>query len=424
MFLSALKQTWQLARDEKLFTGIYIAGTALAVASVTIFAIIYYVKVAPVYPEFNRDRSYYMATCEIRFHESSGMNQYAFGTTSVENYFRKVKNAELISAKACSWGNERMQSDDDKEYEARHIKSDPEFFKLYNYEFIDGRPFNSDEFKSGAKVAVVSDKMAQRLFGTTENLIGRETYIEFRPYRIVGIFREGSAVAHESYANAITPYTATERYTDYDGMYGDLDITFVTDNPEGLREEIEMIQKRFNNSNDHYILNIYDQPTSHLESVFRENPTEVFSWKDIVKHNLLILIVLLLVPALNISGLISSRMQSRLPEMGVRKAFGATARRLLGRVMTENLMLTLAGGLLGLVVTWLIIYLGANWIFFMISSAGRLQNFEVSLNSDMLFAPAIFGFAFLTCLVLNVISGLIPAWRSLRKPIVNSLKQA
>ncbi|MDE6371641.1 MAG: ABC transporter permease, partial [Duncaniella sp.] len=56
MKLTYLRQAWQLLRQNKLFSAIYIVGTALAIASTTIFAIIYYARLAPIYPEYQRDR--------------------------------------------------------------------------------------------------------------------------------------------------------------------------------------------------------------------------------------------------------------------------------------------------------------------------------------------------------------------------------
>ena len=49
-----LKQAWALLRQNPLFSGLYIAGTGLAIAMTMIVAMIYYVKLAPVYPEVNR----------------------------------------------------------------------------------------------------------------------------------------------------------------------------------------------------------------------------------------------------------------------------------------------------------------------------------------------------------------------------------
>ena len=55
-----LKQAWTLLRQNPLFSGLYIAGTGLAIAMTMIVAEIYYVKLAPVYPEANRSRTLYL----------------------------------------------------------------------------------------------------------------------------------------------------------------------------------------------------------------------------------------------------------------------------------------------------------------------------------------------------------------------------
>ena len=56
----SLKQTWEDARRQPAFTGLYVGGVAIAIAFVMIFAMIYYVKLAPVYPEYNRPGTLYM----------------------------------------------------------------------------------------------------------------------------------------------------------------------------------------------------------------------------------------------------------------------------------------------------------------------------------------------------------------------------
>ncbi len=51
------RQALALMREEKLFSGIYIAGTALAIAFTMVMAVVYYIKLAPIYPEPNRART-------------------------------------------------------------------------------------------------------------------------------------------------------------------------------------------------------------------------------------------------------------------------------------------------------------------------------------------------------------------------------
>lgn len=74
--------------------------------------------------------------------------------------------------------------------------------------------------------------------------------------------------------------------------------------------------------------------------------------KHIVRRFILIIVILLLVPAINLSSMTLSRMRKRMTEIGVRKAFGATANELLRQVFWENLILTLLAGVLGLILSY------------------------------------------------------------------------
>lgn len=171
-------------------------------------------------------------------------------------------------------------------------------------------------------------------------------------------------------------------------------------------------------------MELWEQPTSHALSVFKDYPadTSFSSWKVAGRLTLWIL-VLLVVPSLNLNGLIASRMESRLPEMGVRKSFGASRSALLSQVMWENFFLTLVGGVLGLLVAWIMLYVGREWIFMLFDywPMDIPEGANLYVSSEMLFAPVVFFIAFLLCLVLNLLSALWPAWMSLRKPIVYSL---
>ena len=133
--------------------------------------------------------------------------------------------------------------------------------------------------------------------------------------------------------------------------------------------------------------------------------------------------MLLFVPALNLSGMVVSRMERRLPEMAIRKAFGAKQRTLLWQVMMENLTLTLIGGFIGLFLAWLALYAWRDWVFYMFFSFTNhgLYGRVPILQGEMFFAPTIFLIGLLICCILNLLAATLPAWLSLRKPIVESM---
>ena len=138
----------------------------------------------------------------------------------------------------------------------------------------------------------------------------------------------------------------------------------------------------------------------------------------------MLILLLLLLPAINLSGLVSNRMESRVAEMGIRKAFGAKRRVLLREVVNENLVMTLCGGIVGYLLSWLFITaIRDNALFLSMFEREYDPVNSVSLQLDMFFTPMLFLIAFFCCAVLNLMAALIPAWTSLRKPIVESLNQ-
>lgn len=150
-----------------------------------------------------------------------------------------------------------------------------------------------------------------------------------------------------------------------------------------------------------------------------------FDWEDLLRKYGFMVLILLIVPAVNLSGMISGNMESRLPEMGVRKSFGAGRGRLLREVLSENFALTSMGAVLGLVIAVVFVWGWKDWLFFLNDSimADAPESVSVIITADMLFAPAVFAIAFIVTFMLNVFAALLPAWWSLRNPIVDSLSE-
>lgn len=87
--------------------------------------------------------------------------------------------------------------------------------------------------------------------------------------------------------------------------------------------------------------------------------------------------------------MMSSRMDERLSELGVRKTYGATNMRLIGQVLWENLLLTCIGGLLGLLISYLIVLTASDWILTLFDSYTDVEKTPF-LSFEMLFNPTVF----------------------------------
>lgn len=425
-----LKQAWALLRQNPLFSSLYILGTGLAIAMTMIVAEIYYVKLAPVYPEENRGRTLYVTNVNCSDGRSS--YGYSFSYQALRDWLYGLEEAETVSA---SYAHTFIRTcyiqpaDRSGDFHPVTKLTDPQFFRIYPLRFIEGAPFTASDLESGLKRAVITDDLARRLFGSTEGVVGRTFSLNYMECRVCGVVKSGSYLTSRSYAQLYLPYSIIPDYDKADvprfPYIGPYDVTFLAreGRVQALRAEVQDGIRRLNQEHKgEWELEIWQQPTTHAVSVFQRWPSEEFDVWAKVRIFGLGLLVLLLVPALNLSGMISSRMESRLAEMGVRKSFGAGRRRLLSQVMWENLVLTLVGGILGLVAAWLVLYVGRDWIFMLLDDYPNMQQgANAYVSGEMLFAPLVFLCAFLLCVVLNTLSALLPAWLSLRKPIVYSL---
>lgn len=293
--------------------------------------------------------------------------------------------------------------------------TDTSFNDFFDFRYLAGNMFSEADFRSGMKKAVVREEIARELFHTND-VIGREIYIDGIPFSICGVIEDFSKLASYAFADVYVPYTFREKWwssaEQTQGSFGCMIKAESRDDFEKIRGEVKLAVERFNQHQSEIIIGLREQPYTHFQQLF-------FVWdmdlphvsENIMKYSV-ILLVLLLVPAINLSGLTLSRMQRRVEEIGVRKAFGATRRQLVNQVLTENLLLSLLGGIVGLFLSYISLFLMRDWLL----GSDKLVFLE------MIASPLIFLLAFLFCLLLNLLSAGIPAWNAARKNITDALK--
>ena len=138
----------------------------------------------------------------------------------------------------------------------------------------------------------------------------------------------------------------------------------------------------------------------------------------------LLLLLFLLVPALNISGLNASHIQDRMSEIGIRKAFGAPRGTLFTQIFGENLVLMIPGSLAGLLFSYGLVDMYKNILL-----ANSYQQFiteesdVITLSAGMLMNWQVFLYAAAVCLLLNLLSSMVPVWNAIRSNIVSSLNK-
>ena len=413
-----------MMREERLFSGIYIVGTALAIAFTMVIAVVYYAKLADIAPEVNRSRTVYVKGMAKRaVNDTLRWEPTNYTATQVKEWLYTLKSAEVVSAtvNGSRYTSDRqyLKCDNHKLVPVVTRMVDANFFKVYQFRFVYGRPFTQEEclnennyIENATMPAVISRDIAEQAFGKDVDPVGKTLNYGFI-IRIVGVIEPTSFIMEESFGQL---FLALDQEAEQVIVVLKEGCTV-----KDLEKELAEIARKRSVSDKEYDYSIIGTLLPHAQMKMSGDGV-AHSWSSIFKSLFPKVFVLLLVPALNLSGLVAARMRRRVAEMGVRKAFGAKRRTLLTQVITENLVLTLCGGIVGLVITWLLLYVFRSWLFFAVGNTAFTLP-EPTVDGEMLFSPLIFVIGLAVCIVLNLMAALIPAWLSLRNPIVESMNE-
>lgn len=431
MIKTYFKQAWAMMKQNRLFTSIYVAGTGLSIALVMTLFIIFYVKFAPVYPEYNRNRTLVVTTTQ-RTSKSNAGNWSRNSGTSYEfttKLLGDLKHAEAVAAVVETWGENPMVSrigtNQETEAVASYVNAD--FWRVFTFNFTSGIPFTSEEMEAKQKVAVISEGLAQQLFANTSP-VGDKFHIDGTEFTVVGVVQDVSNATPATAGDMWLPITLNADAMGNNlqmGLMGNIEnyiLAPTTSECEVLRAEILNRIETYNQADKEYTHEFFGQPDIFWKSTFRTGSDNAdFGFWDLLGDYFYIFLAFLIIPALNLSGMISNRMDSRMEEIGVRKAYGATNNQIVGQVLWENMLLTFMGGLVGLLLSYLIIVTSSNWILTLFDSFIMNPGREMAITFEMLFNPIVFGSALLFCVLLNLISALVPTIWALRRNIISCI---
>ncbi len=431
MIKTYFKQAWAMMKQNRLFTSIYVAGTGLSIALVMTLFIIFYVKFAPVYPEYNRNRTLVVTTTQ-RTSKSNAGNWSRNSGTSYEfttKLLGDLKHAEAVAAVVETWGENPMVSrigtNQETEAVASYVNAD--FWRVFTFNFTSGIPFTSEEMEAKQKVAVISEGLAQQLFANTSP-VGDKFHIDGTEFTVVGVVQDVSNATPATAGDMWLPITLNADAMGDNlqmGLMGNIEnyiLAPTTSECEVLRAEILNRIETYNQADKEYTHEFFGQPDIFWKSTFRTGSDNAdFGFWDLLGDYFYIFLAFLIIPALNLSGMISNRMDSRMEEIGVRKAYGATNNQIVGQVLWENMLLTFMGGLVGLLLSYLIIVTSSNWILTLFDSFIMNPGREMAITFEMLFNPIVFGSALLFCVLLNLISALVPTIWALRRNIISCI---
>lgn len=416
MIKQYLKQAIETLRENRLTSVISILGTALSVAMILVIVLQFQIKQFGYSPVSNRGRMLYVYNTHVSSKDGKESNNTGLSVEALKACFYSLKTPEMVTAisnnkHAVSLPGKRLFD----EYSVCY--TDPGYWSVFNYRFLAGKPFTEADFQSELPRVVISDYLAGRVFGSTD-VVGRELVMNnVLNCMVAGVVERPSEAAYEAFSDLWIPYSANSSYltSQYcEGIGGGFSVMLLTSSLTDLpaiKAELQKAVGNYNAGKTEFVMSAPELLTN-LDVTLGSNGRNQVGWSDYFRKNGLVLLFLLLVPVLNLTGVVQSSIKKRRSEIGLRKAFGASRGRLFVQLISENLVITAIGGVIGIALSILILQTGKPY----------LLSKEMVLTAAMLFKPLLFAAALVLTLLLNLLSAGIPAWRITRSPIVESLK--
>ncbi len=230
-----------------------------------------------------------------------------------------------------------------KERELRMLGVYPEYAAVRNLVVLSGRFFDAQDEQARNKVGVVQQKLAVQLYGSVEDAVGKVIKLSGLPFTIIGTFRERVDTFGQSEVtdnSVLIPYTVSRYFT---GTADVRQLYFSAAEPSMVIPVTEQVRKVI-------------QSRHRAESVYVvQNLTELVAVADRTANALTLVLLListvtLLVSGIGIMNIMLATVSSRIREIGIRKAIGATNREIRFQFLSEAILISLIGGFAGVVI--------------------------------------------------------------------------
>lgn len=290
-------------------------------------------------------------------------------------------------------------------------RTDGEFWEIYQFNFLEGGPFSAEDEKNGNFVAVINDATRKKFFGN-EAAVGKTIEVDGLRFRIVGVVSNVPILRITPFSDIWAPISAAKSKTYLtETMSGGFQAAILAKDAADFPAIKAEFQARLPLVE---FIKPYTQASGAAETPFdfasriftiRQNQSQP---KTLLAVIILLTILFMLLPTVNLININVSRMLERSSEIGVRKAFGASSRTLVGQFIVENVLLTLFGGVAGFIGSWLILK--------------AISEAELIPYSDFHLNYRIFFYGLGLTVFLGLFSGVYPAWKMSRMNPVAALK--
>lgn len=409
-------------RHQSVVTWVTLVGTALSVFLLMTVISLEQLNTMPFAPESNRPRPLYGQNFHISGIGNNEDSSAGLSYTMAGKLYVGLKGVAISSRMNIDAWNAEAEGPTEKPVTASTRKVDENFWKIFDHTLIDGRYFDKAEVDDNSNVAVLSESMARNLFGDAK-AVGSEFMLSFKPYKVVGLVADHSALARQAAADIFIPMShASAAWWGESGMFGDVAVALLLADgttPRALRDQVKA----------RYAQVATELAPEELQPVYHEAPYDVATvvngaygsnstpdTSGTERVRLITYALLLLLPAINLSSMLHSRIRRRVGEFGIRRAFGCTRMRIVRDIISENFIITLLGAIVGWMLALLFMssYTGlysSGWL----GIVGDTPTLGMLLNWRMVLA------VIAVCFIINILSASVPALQASRLNTVDAI---
>src|SRR5215469_7551886 len=249
----------------------------------------------------------------------------------------------IVAASPIAMLEERIPVGEGKERDIQILGVYPEYRGVRNLVIASGRFFDAQDQQSHTKVGLVTDKWAQEVYGSAEAAIGKIIKLSGLPFTVIGTFHERVNTFGQSEVTTNTfliPYTVARYFTESPVVKM---IYFSVADPSMVAPVTDQIRRVI-------------QSRHRAESVYNvTNLTQLVAVAETTANALTMVLlavaaVVLLVSGIGIMNIMLATVSARIREIGIRKARGATNREIRFQFLSEAILISVGGGLVGVVI--------------------------------------------------------------------------
>ncbi|MFN0124396.1 MAG: ABC transporter permease [Blastocatellia bacterium] len=295
-------------------------------------------------------------------------------------------------------------------------RTDGEFWRIYNFRFLEGGPISDEDDRRANFVAVINRATREKFFDD-QPAAGKSIEVDGQRFRIIGVVENVPLLRFLPYADVWAPISTTRNDNYRRQIRGQYQAALVARDRADFAAiksayvarlaGFEAVDEFDNNTRFTSVVSEPETPFEFLSRMF--HPDNNQNHPRVFLAILLSLAALFMVlPAVNLVNLNISRILERAGEIGVRKAFGASSWTLTLQFVIENVVLTLLGGVIGFALSL--------WVLRVIEQSGLIPYARFGFNYR------IFLYGLSLALFFGLFSGAWPAWRMSRLHPVEALK--